>query len=72
MGNSKTASGESVAQVQGEAPCLFSDEPIIVKRSMYFDYNGWKGGHDVAGYAPQGGRAGSNPPLRYKCCTRLC
>ncbi len=29
-----------------------SDEPIIVERPMYFDYNGWTGGHDVAGYAP--------------------
>ncbi len=31
---------------------VYSDEPIIVERPMYFDYNGWTGGHDVAGYAP--------------------
>ncbi len=23
---------------------------IIVERPMYFDYNGWTGGHDVVGY----------------------
>jgi YVTN family beta-propeller protein len=26
-----------------------SDNPIIVERPMYFDYNGWTGGHDVVG-----------------------
>jgi Family of unknown function (DUF5719) len=29
-----------------------SDKPIIVERPMYFDYNGWTGGHDVVGFAP--------------------
>jgi P pilus assembly chaperone PapD len=29
-----------------------SDEPVIVERPMYFDYNGWTGGHDVVGYTP--------------------
>jgi len=27
-----------------------SDQPIIVERPMYFDYNGWTGGHDVVGF----------------------
>jgi hypothetical protein len=26
-----------------------SDRPIIVERPMYFNYNGWTGGHDVVG-----------------------
>jgi len=30
-----------------------SDQPIIVERPMYFNYNGWDGGHDVVGYVPQ-------------------
>jgi len=30
-----------------------SDKPIIVERPMYFDYNGWTGGHDVVGFVPQ-------------------
>ena len=25
---------------------------IVVERPMYFDYNGWDGGHDVMGYTP--------------------
>jgi len=30
-----------------------SDNPIIVERPMYFDYNGvWTGGHDVVGFVP--------------------
>jgi hypothetical protein len=29
-----------------------SDQPIIVERPMYFDYQGWTGGHDVVGYMP--------------------
>jgi hypothetical protein len=30
-----------------------SDQPIIVERPMYFNYNGvWTGGHDVMGFAP--------------------
>jgi hypothetical protein len=29
-----------------------SDKPIIVERPMYFDFNGWTGGHDVVGFAP--------------------
>jgi hypothetical protein len=29
-----------------------SDQPIIVERPMYFDYNGWTGGHDVVGFVP--------------------
>ena len=30
-----------------------SDEPIIVERPMYFDFNGmYAGGHDVVGYMP--------------------
>jgi len=29
-----------------------SDKPIIVERPMYFDYNGWTGGHDVVGFTP--------------------
>jgi len=31
---------------------LSSDKPIIAERSMYFDYNGWDGGHCAAGHAP--------------------
>lgn len=27
-----------------------SDSPIIVERPMYFDYNGWTGGHAVVGF----------------------
>ena len=26
-------------------------QTIIAERPMYFNYNGWTGGHDVAGYA---------------------
>ena len=26
-----------------------SDNPVIVERPMYFNYNGWTGGHDVVG-----------------------
>ncbi|MBU1669979.1 MAG: hypothetical protein KKF41_03415 [Actinobacteria bacterium] len=29
-----------------------SDQPIICERPMYFDYNGWTGGHDVVGFTP--------------------
>ena len=29
-----------------------SDKPIVVERPMYFNYNGWTGGHDVVGFAP--------------------
>jgi len=29
-----------------------SDKPVIVERPMYFDYNGWTGGHDVVGFVP--------------------
>ena len=30
-----------------------SDQPVIVERPMYFNYNGtWSGGHDVVGYTP--------------------
>jgi streptogramin lyase len=29
-----------------------SDKPIIVERPMYFNYNGWTGGHDVVGLTP--------------------
>jgi hypothetical protein len=29
-----------------------SDNPIIVERPMYFDYQGWTGGHDVVGFTP--------------------
>ncbi len=25
---------------------------IICERPMYFDYQGWTGGHNVVGYAP--------------------
>jgi hypothetical protein len=26
---------------------------IVAERPMYFDFNGWDGGHDVVGYAPE-------------------
>jgi hypothetical protein len=29
-----------------------SDKPIVAERPMYFNYNGWTGGHDVGGFAP--------------------
>jgi hypothetical protein len=30
-----------------------SDQPIIVERPMYFNFNGvWNGGHDVMGFTP--------------------
>ncbi len=29
-----------------------SDKPIVAERPMYFDYNGWTGGHDVVGFVP--------------------
>jgi len=29
-----------------------SSQPIIVERPMYFDFNGWTGGHDVVGFVP--------------------
>ena len=31
---------------------ITSDQPVIVERPMYFNYNGWTGGHDVVGYTP--------------------
>ncbi len=32
---------------------VVSDQPVIVERPMYFNYNGvWSGGHDVVGYMP--------------------
>ena len=27
-----------------------SDQPVVAERPMYFDYNGWTGGHDVVGF----------------------
>jgi hypothetical protein len=30
-----------------------SKQPIIVERPMYFNFNGWTGGHDVVGFVPQ-------------------
>ena len=30
-----------------------SDKPVIVERPMYFDFNGWTGGHDVVGFVPR-------------------
>ncbi len=35
-----------------------TDQPILVERPMYFDYQGpachaWNGGHDVVGFLPQ-------------------
>ena len=33
---------------------VLSDQPIIVERPMYFNYNGvWNGGHDVVGFVPR-------------------
>jgi hypothetical protein len=29
-----------------------SNLPIVAERPMYFNYNGWTGGHDVVGYVP--------------------
>jgi hypothetical protein len=32
---------------------VVSDQPIIVERPMYFNFNGvWNGGHDVVGFTP--------------------
>ncbi len=31
---------------------LDSDLPIVAERPMYFDYNGWDGGHDALGVVP--------------------
>ncbi len=31
---------------------VLSGPDIVVERPMYFNYNGWDGGHDVMGYAP--------------------
>lgn len=31
---------------------VVSGPGIVVERPMYFNYNGWDGGHDVMGYAP--------------------
>jgi hypothetical protein len=27
-----------------------NDIPVVAERPMYFDYNGWTGGHDVVGF----------------------
>jgi hypothetical protein len=27
-----------------------SDKPVVAERPMYFNYNGWTGGHDVVGF----------------------
>ena len=29
---------------------VLSDNPVVVERPMYFNYNGWTGGHDVVGF----------------------
>jgi hypothetical protein len=29
---------------------ITSDQPIVAERAMYFDYNGWRGGHAEGGY----------------------
>lgn len=29
---------------------ISSDQPVVAERPMYFDYNGWTGGHDVVGF----------------------
>jgi hypothetical protein len=29
---------------------IISDQPIVAERAMYFDYDGWRGGHAEAGY----------------------
>jgi hypothetical protein len=29
---------------------ITSDKPVVAERPMYFDYNGWTGGHDVVGF----------------------
>ena len=28
----------------------FQDRDFLIERPMYFDFNGWTGGHDVIGY----------------------
>lgn len=45
--------------VNGEVPpdsdisiIVTSSLPILVERPMYFDFQGWTGGHDVVGYSP--------------------
>jgi hypothetical protein len=29
---------------------IVSDRPVIAERPMYFDYNGWTGGHTGTGF----------------------
>ena len=29
---------------------MSSDKPVVAERPMYFNYNGWTGGHDVVGF----------------------
>ena len=49
--NRLTVSATSdVGENQDISAKVSSDQPIIVERPMYFDYNGWTGGHDVVGY----------------------
>jgi len=31
---------------------IHSDQPVICERPMYFNFQGWTGGHDVVGYVP--------------------
>jgi len=31
---------------------ISADAPVIVERPMYFDFQGWNGGHDVVGFVP--------------------
>ena len=44
-----------VGEGQDVSALVSSDRPIVVERSMYFDYNGWSGGHDAVGFALAGG-----------------
>jgi hypothetical protein len=48
-----TVSANSDVRADQDISALVSsDQPIIVERPMYFDFNGWTGGHDVVGFVP--------------------
>ncbi|MBU1671520.1 MAG: DUF3494 domain-containing protein [Actinobacteria bacterium] len=46
------SASSDVGADQDISALVSSDQPIIVERPMYFDFNGWTGGHDVVGFVP--------------------
>jgi hypothetical protein len=41
---------EVVGRGHSLSTSLISNKPVVAERPMYFNYNGWNGGHDVVGF----------------------